>query len=120
MEPEGSLPCSQEPSHSLDKLCYFTLWVYLAFFLILIKYYYLVGARSSVVGWGTMLQAGRSRVRFPLRSLDIFNLPNPSSRTMALVSTQSLTEMSTRNLPEGKGRPALKADNLTAICEPIV
>jgi hypothetical protein len=31
-----------------------------------------------------------------------------------------LTEMSTRNLPGGKGRPARKADNLTAICEPIV
>jgi hypothetical protein len=39
---------------------------------------------------------------------------------MALVSTQSLTEMSTRNLPGGKGRPARKPDNLTAICEPIV
>jgi hypothetical protein len=26
-----------------------------------------VGARSSVVGWATMLQAGSSRVRFPLR-----------------------------------------------------
>jgi hypothetical protein len=49
-----------------------------------------------------------------------FNLPNPSSRTMALGSTQPLTEMSTRDLPGGKGRPACKADNLTAICEPIV
>jgi hypothetical protein len=39
---------------------------------------------------------------------------------MALESTQSLTEMSTRNLPGGKGRPARKADNLTAFCEPIV
>jgi hypothetical protein len=38
---------------------------------------------------------------------------------MALGSTQPVTEMSTRNLPEGKGRPARKADNLTAICEPI-
>jgi hypothetical protein len=28
----------------------------------------------------------------------VFNLPNPSSRTMALESTQPLTEMSTRNL----------------------
>jgi hypothetical protein len=28
--------------------------------------------------------------------------------------------MSTRILPGGKGRPALKADNLTAICEPTV
>jgi hypothetical protein len=39
---------------------------------------------------------------------------------MALVSTQPVTEMSTRNLPGGKGRAVRKADNLTAICEPIV
>jgi hypothetical protein len=38
---------------------------------------------------------------------------------MALGSTQPLTEMSTRIFPGGKGRPAA-ADNLTAICEPIV
>jgi hypothetical protein len=36
---------------------------------------------------------------------------------MALGSTQPLAEMSARNLPGGKGRPARKADNLTAICE---
>jgi hypothetical protein len=39
---------------------------------------------------------------------------------MALWSIQSLTEMSTRNLPGDKGRPARKADNLASICEPIV
>jgi hypothetical protein len=39
---------------------------------------------------------------------------------MALQSTQPLTEMSTRNLPEGKDWPERKADNLSAICEPIV
>jgi hypothetical protein len=38
---------------------------------------------------------------------------------MALGSTQPLTEMSTRNIPGGKGRLARGADNLTAICEPI-
>jgi hypothetical protein len=38
---------------------------------------------------------------------------------MTLGSTQPLTEMSTRNLPGCKGRPARQAD-LTAICEPIV
>jgi hypothetical protein len=32
---------------------------------------------------------------------------------MVLGSTQPLTEMSTRNIPEGKGRPVRKADNLT-------
>jgi hypothetical protein len=46
------------------------------------------------------------------------DLPNPSSRIMALRSTQPLTKMSTRNFLRGKGRPARKADNLTAICEP--
>jgi hypothetical protein len=66
-----------------------------------------------------MLQAGGSRVRIPT-SLDFFNLPNSSSRIMALGSIQPLTEMSTRNLSGGKGRPARKADNLTTICEPIV
>jgi hypothetical protein len=54
-------------------------------------------ARGSVFGKGTMLQAGRSRVRVPMRRF-FFNLPIPSSRTMALGSTQPLTEMSTRNL----------------------
>jgi hypothetical protein len=34
-------------------------------------------------------------------------------------STYPLTEMSTKNLPGGKGRPARKADNLTAICDPV-
>jgi hypothetical protein len=55
-----------------------------------------------------------------MRSLDFFNLLNPSSRTMALGSTQPLTEMSTRNLPGDKEWPARKADNLTIICEPTV
>jgi hypothetical protein len=51
---------------------------------------------------------------------DFFNLPNPSSCIMALGSTQPLSEMSTRNLPGGKGQPAHKPDNLTTICEPNV
>jgi hypothetical protein len=36
---------------------------------------------------------------------------------MALGSTQSLTEMCTRNLLGGKGQPVRKVENLTAICE---
>jgi hypothetical protein len=39
---------------------------------------------------------------------------------MALGSTQSLTEMSTGNLPGAKGRPTRKAENPTAKCELIV
>jgi hypothetical protein len=52
--------------------------------------------------------------------IGFFNLPNPSSRTMALDSTQPLTEMRTRNIPAGKGRPVHKADKLTASCKPII
>jgi hypothetical protein len=52
--------------------------------------------------------------------IGFFNRPNPSSRTMALGSTQPLTEMSTGNLLGGKGRPAREADNLIATCKPIV
>jgi hypothetical protein len=66
-----------------------------------------------------MLQAGRLPVQIP-DEVDFFNLPNPSSRTMALGSTQPLTEMSTRNLPGGKKWPAHRADNLAAIYEPNV
>jgi hypothetical protein len=63
-----------------------------------------------------MLQAGRSPVQVP-DEVDFFNLPNSSSRTMALGSTQPLTEMSTTNFPGGKKWPARRADNLATICE---
>jgi hypothetical protein len=56
------------------------------------------------------LQAGRSRVRFPLRLMDLWPLG----------STQPLTEMNTRNLRRSKVPSACKADNLIAICEPIL
>jgi hypothetical protein len=42
----------------------------------------------------------------PDEVIGFFSCPNSSRRTMALGSTQPLTEMSTRNLPGGKGRPA--------------
>jgi hypothetical protein len=42
----------------------------------------------------TALQTGKSRVRFPIVSLDCFHWHNPSGHTMALGSTQPLTEMS--------------------------
>jgi hypothetical protein len=48
-----------------------------------------LGARGSIVGWGTMLQARRLRVQVPIRWI-FFNLPNPSSCTVTLESTQPL------------------------------
>jgi hypothetical protein len=58
-----------------------------------------------------MLQVRRSPVRVP-DDVDFFNLPNASSRTMTLRSTQPLTEISIRYLPVGKKPAAHRADNL--------
>jgi hypothetical protein len=76
----------------------------------------LFGARGSIVGWGTLLPVGRSRV--PDEVAGFFNWPNPSRRTMTLGYTQPLTEMSSRNLPVVKGdRSVRKADrHLWADC----
>jgi hypothetical protein len=57
--------------------------------------------RGRVVGWGAVLRTGRLRVRFPKCLSGFLILPNPSSRTVALGSTQSLIEMSTRNVGVG-------------------
>jgi hypothetical protein len=63
-------------------------------------------SRGNVAGLGTVLQIRKSQVRFAMGVTGFFILPNISSRTMALGSTQTLTEMSTRNHRVGKGRPA--------------
>ena len=65
------------------------------------RYMFEIGARGGAVGWGTALQARRSRVRFPYDVIGIFHWHKPSGRTMALGSTQPLTEMSTRNISWG-------------------
>jgi hypothetical protein len=59
-------------------------------------------------------------VSIPDEVTGISNWPNHSSGSMALGSTQPLTETSTSNLPQSKARLVGKADNLTAICEPMV
>jgi hypothetical protein len=52
--------------------------------------------------------------------------PNPSSHTRLWGSLRLLTEMSTKNIKKNimflgsKVLPAHRADNLAAICEPIV
>jgi len=63
-----------------------------------------------------VVQIERSLVRSQLVSVDFSLTKNPSDRTMALGSTQSLTEMSTRSISWGKRRPVRKADNLTPSC----
>jgi hypothetical protein len=49
-------------------------------------------------------------------SLEFFIDINPSDRTMALGSTQLLTEMSTRSISWGQMRPVRKADLTTILC----
>jgi hypothetical protein len=46
----------------------------------------------------------------PNEATRFFMLSDPSSHIMALGLTQPLTELSTRNLPVGKGWPACKSD----------
>jgi hypothetical protein len=53
----------------------------------------------------------------PDEVIGFISSPNPSSRIMTTGSTQPLAEMSTRNIPAGKGRQAPKADNITAVCK---
>jgi hypothetical protein len=55
----------------------------------------------------------------PDEVIGFFNSSNPSSRAMALGSTQPPTEQYQESSC-GKGRLASEADNLTAVCEPII
>ena len=52
---------------------------------------------ASAVGRDTTLKAGRSRVSIPDGVFQIFYGFNPFGRTMALVSTQPVTEMTARD-----------------------
>jgi len=49
--------------------------------------------------------------------IGIFHSHSPFDRTMALGSTQPLTEMSTKIISWGYERPVRKADNLTTILD---
>ena len=53
------------------------------------------------------------RGSIPDAVIEMFNWHNPSDRTMALGLTQTLTEMSTRNISWGWRRTVSRADNLT-------
>jgi hypothetical protein len=57
--------------------------------------------RSWLLHYATSRQVAGS---IPDEVIGFFNWPNPSSRTMALGLSQPLTEMSIRNLPDGKER----------------
>jgi hypothetical protein len=86
-------------NNSINRLSYsviiFSLNWILAFFTsvntdcVITCYFILIGACSSIVGWGTMLQAWRSQIQVLMRWIS-FIWHNPSSCTMALGSTDPL------------------------------
>jgi hypothetical protein len=78
-----------------------------------------MGAFSSIVGWGTMLQVWRSWDQVPMRWIFSIYLILPA--TLWSWGRLSLEHKWVPGIFLGdKGRPARRADNLTAICEPIV
>jgi hypothetical protein len=58
-----------------------------------------VGLRGGAAGWGIALQKVAGSI--PDGVIGIFHWLNPSSRFMALGSTERLTEMSTRSISWG-------------------
>jgi hypothetical protein len=56
----------------------------------------------------------------PVEITGYINLPNTSSRILALASTQPLTERSTVNLPGSRRWLERKADILITTCDPTV
>jgi hypothetical protein len=77
-----------------------------------------LGARSRV-SWLRHYAASRKVGGSSVDEVDFFNLLNPSRCDMALGSTQPLTKLVLGIFLRSKVRLARKADNLTAICEPI-
>jgi hypothetical protein len=76
-----------------------------------------------IVTMHVIIVTGRRRVRFPLRSLNLFNLSNPSTRIRPWsfsASEKRVPETEKQMFLGSKARPVRKADNLIAIRKPIV
>ena len=76
------------------------LFIY-AYIIIFSTYIFVFGARGGAVGWRTAATSQKVAGSIPEGLIGIFHLHNPSDRTMALGSTQPLTEMSTSNISRG-------------------
>ena len=76
---------------------------------------FVCGACSGTVGWGTALQARRLCVQFPM-ALEFFHWHNSSSCTLALGSTQPLTEMSMGGVVVGNGSWCIGLTTSPASC----
>jgi hypothetical protein len=85
-------------------------WYFYALVLIQINLFVPYFAHNKIIirpggtryrSWLRHYATGRKVAGSSPDEMDCFNLPNPSSRIMALVSTQPLAEMSIRDLPGG-------------------
>jgi hypothetical protein len=74
-----------------------------------------LGASGSV-----MLQAGWSRVRFLIKSLDFCQFTSSFQQHCCPGIDSASNRNECQEFPAGKGRPVRKGDNYTAICEPII
>jgi hypothetical protein len=83
---------------------------------------------GSVVGWGTVLRVGKSRVRIPTKTLNFF-IDLMVLSALWSWDRLSLTEMSTRNFAWGGGRRRrrrrskewlARRSDLSAICQRTV
>jgi hypothetical protein len=80
------------------------------------------GIRGDAIHWGTALQAGRSRVRFPMGVFKVIHSVFVSCRTTNLGSTQPLTEISSKDLTlaragAGAGGGGVKAAGMRRLSE---
>jgi hypothetical protein len=81
---------------------------------------YCLYKKCTYRNWGHYATSRKVATSILNEIIGFFNWPNLSSRIIILGSTPPLIEISTRNLPAGKVRPARKADNLIDISVPIV
>jgi hypothetical protein len=74
---------------------------------------------GSLVAWGIMLQAGRSRVRFPTRSLDfLIDLSFQPHYDPGIDSASNINEYPESSWGLRAAGRRGKADNFTAMCQP--
>ena len=80
--------------------------------------YVLLSKRGGEVGWGTALQAGKVTGSILDGVIGIFHWHNPSGRIVALEMTQTVTDMSAKNISwgGGKGGRCLRLTNLPPSC----
>jgi hypothetical protein len=94
-----STPQDTQPAHAIntETQCDYIKVFILEFLPILKSFLTTKLYRCLIISKNSKLSTGRLCSLYQ-RSVIFSNLPNPSGRTMALGSTQPLTEMSTRNL----------------------